>query len=68
MTLSLGPIGEIYVESGASYEELALIIEEATGLASDRILAWKALSNYVSIDILLDCEWAELKYIGKKVR
>jgi hypothetical protein len=53
----------LYADSSSSYEELALLIEEETGMPSDKVLVWKPLSNYVEKEYMLDVEWVEVKYI-----
>lgn len=47
MTFEFGPLKNLYADTASSYEELAYLIEEDTGIAHNKIMIWKPLSNYI---------------------
>lgn len=47
MTFEFGPLKSLYADTSSSYEELAFLIEEDTGIPHNKILVWKPLSNYI---------------------
>ena len=68
VNFEFGPLKSLYADAAASYEELALLIEEETGIASNRILAWRPLSNYIEKENMLDVEWREIRYLQATIR
>lgn len=63
-----GPLRQLYSDSSSSYQELALLIEEDAGIPSDRVLVWKPLSNYIQKEMVLDCDWHEIRYLQRTIR
>jgi hypothetical protein len=68
LQFEFGPLRELYSDCSSSYEELALLIEEDAGIPSDRVLVWKPLSNYIQKEMLLDCDWKEIRYLQRTIR
>lgn len=68
MTFEFGPLKNLYADTASSYEELAYLIEEDTGIAHNKIMIWKPLSNYIEKQNMLDCEWIEVRYIQATIR
>jgi hypothetical protein len=68
VNFEFGPLRNLYLDGAASYEELALLIEEETGIPHNRILAWRPLSNYIEKENMLDVEWREIRYLPTTIR
>jgi hypothetical protein len=68
INLEVGPLKEIFVESIAGYDEFALLLEEETGIQSDKILINKPISTYCDVGALFDCEWIEIKYLSDVIK
>lgn len=68
LTLQIGPLKEIFVDSTASYEEFTLLLEEETGLPADSMLVHRPLSTYCDLNALFDCEWTEVRFIDDVVK
>jgi hypothetical protein len=63
LNMEVGPLKEITTDNTASYEEFALMLEEETGIPSDRMLINRPISTYCDVSTLLDCEWTEIRFI-----